>query len=189
MRHYRIRDSIASITPSHDRRGHINIRSTSGYVLFSPSGTRAQTMILQDIVEIELVGTFDRGVANKERIVFRACEDVALGQFGIILGINLSNGVARPIRDNFFWFGDGTVRKDDWICVFTGAGRPSATDVPGTENKMFSVFWGRKAVVLTSTMIVPILFRFDAVFVEQPTPQLPDERLQAPQDNSTSPTT
>lgn len=132
-------------------------------------------MTLQDISELEMVGVFDRGVANRERIVFRACEDVTLGQFGIMLGINLTKGWARPIRDNLFWFGNGTVQKDDWLCVFTGEGKPTAYNVPGTENQMFSVFWGRKTVVLTSTMIVPILFRIDGVIVEQPTQHLPED--------------
>jgi hypothetical protein len=122
-------------------------------------------MILQDITELELIGVFERGEPNKERIVFRANDDVNLGQFGIMLGVNLTGGFARPVRDNLFWFGDGVIKKDDWLFVFTSPGKPTSSPVPNSDNLLHSVFWGRKSVMLASAMIVPILFRIDAVIV------------------------
>ncbi len=129
-------------------------------------------MIVQDITGLELIGVFDRGEPNKERIVFRASDHIDLGQFGIMLGISLAGGFARPIRDNLFWFGDGIINRDDWLFVYTSPGKPSSIPIPNTENMLHNIFWGRKAVILANTIIVPILFRVDAVIVGHQDPSL-----------------
>lgn len=140
-------------------------------------------MIFNDIFELEMVGVVDRGVPNKERIVFRVTEDTDLGQFGIMLGVIITGGLARPIRDNLFWFGDGTVRKDDWIFVFTGTGKPNVSRISNTDNTIVSVFWGRKTVMLDSAMLVPVLFRINGVVVGDANPHLLSDASQNPIDD------
>ena len=125
-------------------------------------------MIVGTITELRLEGAFDRGVPNLERVVITANELVNMGQFGVLLGIRAEHGMAKPIRDNFYWFGDGLVRKGDWIFLYTGPGETRTVEVPNTTEKIYSVHWGRGTTVLDHSEIVPILFRLDAVdIVEQ----------------------
>jgi len=126
-------------------------------------------MILHSITELSLMGIFDRGIPNSERIAFQATERISLGHFGILLGIKGVPGAAFPIRDNFFWFQDGILNPHDWVLVYTCNGKPTGSVIPNTETHLYTVFWGRPGVILANPNIVPILFRMDAVAVgEQP---------------------
>jgi hypothetical protein len=122
-------------------------------------------MIVNLITELTIVGVFDRGVPNQERIVLRVNETVNLGQYGIMIGIRGWSGTGVPVRDNLLWFGDGIVNRGDWIFVYTGPGTPKMTTLPNTEERLLSIHWGRQYTILNSDDLVPILFRVDAVQV------------------------
>ena len=120
-------------------------------------------MIVENISGLTIVGVFDRGVPNQERIVIRANEIIDLGRYGLMLGIRLEQGMARPIRDNLFWFGDALLMKGDWIFVYTGPGEGKDAPVPNSQERIYSIHWGRKETILHHDELVPILFRVDAV--------------------------
>ncbi|MFI5331210.1 MAG: hypothetical protein ACHQ2F_09300 [Desulfobaccales bacterium] len=123
-------------------------------------------MIVTLITEFT-VNVFDRGIANKERIVLFVNEKVNLGQYGLMIGIRAQAGSAVPIRDNMLWFGDGIVNKGDWIFVYTGPGEAKTTMLPNNQERLFSIHWGRKETILHHPDLVPILFRVDAVQIPQ----------------------
>lgn len=130
-------------------------------------------MILPSITELLLVGVYERGIPNKERIVFRAASAVEMGRFGIFLGVKTAPGQALPIRDNFFWFGNGFVNMGDWVFVYTGPGTPRVAQLPNANEKLYTVFWGRNQVILHEPNVVPILVRMDAVTVDNPQALMP----------------
>ncbi len=94
-------------------------------------------MIVGNITELKVVGVIDRGIPKQERIVVVANETVSMGQFGLLLGIQGKEGFAFPIRDNFFWFGDGFLSKGDWIFVYNGPVETRVAEVPGTTEKLY----------------------------------------------------
>ncbi len=120
-------------------------------------------MIVYLINEIEMVGVFDRGVPNEERIVLRVVETSNLGCYGLMIGVRLADGSAFPIRDNLFWFGDAGMSVGDWLFVYTGPGQATVSELPNTQERLYSVHWGRRETILADPNIVPILFRTDAV--------------------------
>ena len=128
-------------------------------------------MILSSITELSLVGVFDRGVANLERIVIRANIDLNLGQFGIMLGYRNTNGLAIPYNDHLFWFGDGVVKQGEWLIVYTGQGQGQISEFE--DKKVYTVHWGKPTTVLAHSEVLPILFRADAVTVAVPPLNLP----------------
>ena len=130
-------------------------------------------MIVGDITELRVEGIYDRGVPNKERVVLRVNTIISMGQFGLILGIRQQQRTAFPIRDNFFWFGDGYVAAGDWIFVYTGPGEARTSELPGSTQKLYSLHWGRQNTILSSPEIVPFLFRMDAVDIPAETLLLP----------------
>lgn len=123
-------------------------------------------MILNPITEFA-VSVYDRGVANQERIVLFVNERVNLGQYGLMIGVRGQPGFAVPIKDNMFWFGDGIVNKGDWIFVYTGPGEAKTTMLPNTQQRLYSIHWGRNETILHHPDLVPILIRVDAVQVPQ----------------------
>lgn len=130
-------------------------------------------MILQDIAELSVVGVYDRGVPNQERIVIHVKQTVNLGQYGIMLGIKGADGTAFPIKDNLLWFGDGVVFEGDWLFIYTGPGQARSTKVPNTVETLYSIHWGRSTTILNATEFTPILFRIDAVQVSSEPLNLP----------------
>ena len=137
------------------------------------ASTGAEPMIVGNITELSVVGVFERGIPHQERIVISVNEIVSMGQFGLLLGIRQQEGAAFPIRDNFFWFGDGYLSRGDWIFVYTGPGDTRVVELPGTIEKLYSLHWGRENVVLSPPEIVPILVRVDAVDIPTETQLLP----------------
>ena len=136
--------------------------------------TGAGPMMVGNISELRVAGVFDRGVANQERIVILANQIVNMGQFGLILGIRQQGAFAYPIRDNFYWFGDGYVNVGDWIFVYTGPGESRTSELPGgSSGKLYSLHWGRNETILGLPEVVPILFRVDAVEIFTETLTLP----------------
>ncbi len=94
-----------------------------------------------------------------------------------MVGVKTGDGTAVPIRDNMLWFGDGILRSGEWLCVFTCPGTAVVSKIPNSEDRMISVFWGRKNVVFKEDFFVPILFRIDGVVVEKTEfPDLPDSK-------------
>jgi hypothetical protein len=120
-------------------------------------------MIVTLITEISVVGVYDRGQPNQERIVLLVNEQLNIGQYGLMIGIRANNGTAFPVRDNLFWFGDGLINKGSWIFIYTGPGTPQVSTVPNTSDMMYTVHWGRSETMFMSNDIVPILFKTDAV--------------------------
>ena len=131
------------------------------------------TVRFEDIFELTVAGVFGRGTPNEERIVLTVNETVNMAQFGLLLGIRLEEGTAAPIRDNFFWFGEGWVRRGDWIFVYTGPGGALSQELPGGSQKLYTLHWGRDKTILNHPDLVPILFRLDAVTIPAETPKIP----------------
>lgn len=130
-------------------------------------------MILQDLTEMNIVGVYDRGVPNQERIVINVRQTLNLGQYGVMLGIKATDGFAFPVRDNLFWFGDGLVFQGDWLFIYTGPGQARTSPVPNTSETLYSIHWGRPTTILNAKELVPILFRVDAVQVTNESLSIP----------------
>lgn len=133
-------------------------------------------MIVSPVTEITVAGVFDRGVPNQERIALLVNEALNLGQYGLMIGVRSHDGSAFPIRDNLFWFGDGLVKRGDWLLIYTGPGEPKATNLPNTEEHIYTLHWGRAETILHIRDFVPILFRVDAVLVPQEIASLPQKQ-------------
>jgi hypothetical protein len=122
-------------------------------------------MRVNDLTELTVVGVYDRGVPNQERIVIFANLLANLGQYGVMLGLRAAGNSAVPIRDNLYWFGDGLINPGDWIFLYTGPGNATVTNLPNAQERLFSLHWGRPQTVLHNVGIVPILFKVDAVAI------------------------
>jgi len=132
-------------------------------------------MIVGDILELKILGVYDRGIPNKERIVITVEASVNMGQFGLMLGVRAQNASATPITDNMFWFGDGFVRKGDMLFLYTGPGHATTNQIPNSLASFYSLHWGKMTTVFANPTTLPILFRVDAVdipFDPQNVPQL-----------------
>lgn len=124
------------------------------------------------IEELSVVGVYDAGVPNLERVVVRVLQPVDLGQYGLMIGIRGPNGTAFPLRDNLLWFGNGWVAKGDWLFIYTAPGEGRVTPLPNNEEKLYSVHWGKKQTIFQNQDLVPILFRMDGIQVPTDLPAI-----------------
>jgi len=132
-------------------------------------------MIVGALAELEIFDVQNRGVPNDESIAIRVNETVNLGQFGIMLGATgAAWGGAIPVRDFFFWFGNGMVNAGDFIFVYTGPGSARFWQPEGKPYTIYSVHWGRKTTIFNDPTIVPFLFKVESVQIPSPPRQLPE---------------
>jgi hypothetical protein len=76
-------------------------------------------MILQQLTELTVINVMERGVPNKESIAIRVGRHLNLASYGVFLGFSAHyNGMATPLKDQFFWFGEGAVQPNDWIFIY-----------------------------------------------------------------------
>jgi hypothetical protein len=134
-------------------------------------------MIVNDIVELSVAAVLNRGEPNQECIAIQVHSPINVGQYGIMVGVfHHQTGMAMPLMDNLFWFGDADVKPQDWIFVNTGLGQANSGKLSDNTGDYYSVFWGRKQTMFANSNLVPILFRVDAVVMPKPPadkPQLP----------------
>jgi hypothetical protein len=120
-------------------------------------------MIASTIDELEIVGVYDHGVPNMERIAIMANTPIDLGNYGLMIGIRGDEGQAFPLRDNFLWFGNGWIQKGDWLFVYTASGEPRTMQLPNQKEKLYSIHWGKEKTVFQHKELMPILVRLDAI--------------------------
>src|SRR5690349_18784566 len=107
-------------------------------------------MIFPPIFELSMVGIFDAGVPNQERLVIRPTERVNLAQFGVVLCVQFSNQPLFVVNDNLFWFSGVEVAPPAWIVLFTCEGAYQIASHPKTGHPVHMFYWERKQTIFTS---------------------------------------
>lgn len=135
--------------------------------------------ILPPMHELAIVGVFDAGVPNKERIVLRPMEPLNLAGFAIVLSLRGDNDAVTPLRDHFFWLGERWLTPPAWIVVFTGPGafREGAHQTSG--EPVLELHWGSPSVLLGAPGLVLSVIRIGAIsshFGAAPTGYLPPSK-------------
>ncbi|NOT08068.1 MAG: hypothetical protein HOP28_07675 [Gemmatimonadales bacterium] len=118
--------------------------------------------ILPPVHELTIVGVFDAGVPNKERVVLRPTETLNLAAFALVLS-TVADGGVLPLADQFFWFGEKWVTPPAWIVVYTGPGQYRESAYQGTGEPVLELHWGRSTVVLNLPDIALSLVRIGAI--------------------------
>jgi len=134
--------------------------------------------MIANLPELLLYPVEDRGVPNRERIPIYVKEPLNISAYGMMVGQKEISGVARPFIDLLYWFNGGIINQGDWILLYTGSGTNREDDwdlQPG--SKIYSVHWGRSTTMFANSLIVPILFKIEAVNIGEGPVDLPQLRL------------
>ena len=118
--------------------------------------------ILPPVHELTVVGVFDAGVPNRERVVLRPTETLNLASFALVLSA-VSDGGVIPLADQFFWLGEKWVTPPAWIVVFTGPGQYREGGHQTTGEPVLELHWGRASVVLNIPGIALSIVRIGAI--------------------------
>jgi hypothetical protein len=124
--------------------------------------------VLHDIFELEYWGIFDRGIPNKERIVFKPRMRVQLTSFVILVGRKGPNGALQPYFDHAFLFPDVAVEPPTWVFVFTGPGTSVVSVEQYTQEPMQALYWGRTQTIFHDPNIIAAILRFDGILMPPP---------------------
>lgn len=130
-------------------------------------------MLLLGIPELSLPEVADRGVANRERIIVRARQQIDMSQLGLLVCVHRtvnSQPTVAPFDDFFYWFGNLTVEPNDHVFIYTGPGTARKTTVEGTQIPAWVFHWNRSTTIFANSATVPVLFRVGAMNIAQ-TPQ------------------
>jgi len=132
-------------------------------------------MIFPDVIDISIIGVFDRGEPNLERIVLRTNTWVNLSEYGMMIGILGPHNLASPIYDHLYYFKTETfLIPDSWIFLYTGPGKDISSKMPDSEEPAYIFHWGKPFTVFAWTEIIPILFRIGSVQLGYP----PGDKIQ-----------
>lgn len=138
------------------------------------SETLTNSTLIPVVTELRLVGVFEPGVPNRERIVLKVETRLDIGMYAIVLGRRVQQvGHAAPMTDSMYWIGSGTVEPNDWFYLFTGSGTRTIIPPDVDHGKLFVEFWGRPLTVFQDGQIVPMLWRLSGATVERSAPELP----------------
>ena len=136
-------------------------------------------MLLQSIPELEIIGVYDRGKANAERIVLKAQSTIDMVRYALLVGTVAVDGAMRyiyPARDAFFYFGPGTIQAGQWLIVYTGSGEALTTTMQGTGETVYVVHWGRQNTMFANSSIAPALVRLDTIEIVPPPSNVPQSQ-------------
>lgn len=79
------------------------------------------------IHELRIVGIYDRGHPQRERIVLEITEELNLGDYCLIYGRRTANGTLRPVRTMFQSLPSEVVAAGTWVFLYTGPGERTET--------------------------------------------------------------
>lgn len=120
-------------------------------------------MIFPGVYGINIVSVYERGVSNKERIVFKTDTWLNLCEYGVMIGLLQENGLSAPYHDQLYHFKELYLLPNSWIFLYTGPGNDYSGNMPN-DNSPFHVFhWGKPTTVFAHSLIIPILFQIGAV--------------------------
>ena len=137
------------------------------------------TTFLPTVHELSIVGVFDAGVPNRERLVLRPTEVTNLANFMVVLGIRNPDGTAFPLGEHTFWLGEKTIAPPSWIFLYTGSGQAQDTVLPESKEPAYVFHWGKPVTLFSNDKIVPMIFRLGGVAVglpAHPTGQVPQRK-------------
>lgn len=127
------------------------------------------------IEEINLVGIFDAGIPNAERVVLQANAQVDLGTYCIIVAFKQGLGLGNlPLRDHFFWLGNMTLNPGDWVFLYTSPGTAQSHPLPNGPGRLVSMYWGKPQTIFQDKNLT-------AGLISVETARFPVELPQAPQ--------
>lgn len=128
-------------------------------------------MMQGELDELVLFGVLDRGIPNLERVVIHVRDHVDMASFILLQGTLSPGGGAIPTKDSMFWFGNGLLKRDDWIFVYTGSGLARTEKIEGGDADLVMLHWGRTQTMFHTPIVVPILARIDALKLGAPGPE------------------
>ncbi len=106
------------------------------------------------IVELSIVGIYDRGKPDKERIAIRVHADVNLNNFCMVRGIwSHQRKQLIPLHSFFFQFPDEEVEEGSWVIVYTGSGTNKRTTMKSTGAPALVLHWGLKNVAFSLPLV------------------------------------
>jgi hypothetical protein len=121
-------------------------------------------MIFPPIFHLSVLGVYDAGVPNRERLILRPTEPVNLVQFGVVVCVRTAGGVV-PVTDNFFPFLEVEVTPPAWIVLFTCPGNYHMDSHPETGHLVHVFYWQRKQTIFAVPEAVPVVVQLSSVLV------------------------
>jgi hypothetical protein len=119
--------------------------------------------VLPPVHEFSIVGVYDPGAANRERIILRPTQRLNLAEFAICISHVHADGSVTPIPDLFLWLGDFWIAPPCWVVIFTGPGAfRQTTDTPSGEL-VFELHWGRANTIFNGGNLAVSLVRLGAI--------------------------
>ncbi|WP_159095339.1 MULTISPECIES: hypothetical protein [unclassified Stenotrophomonas maltophilia group] len=124
--------------------------------------------------DLSMIGVFDAGVPNLERVVLRANSGVNLASYALIVALKPQlNGANLPLRDHFFWLGNTILDSGDWIFVYTAPGTAQLTPIHTTTESLLSLYWGKTQTIFQDRNLTPGLVKIEGAAFPLEAPQLP----------------
>lgn len=126
--------------------------------------------IFRQIDEFVFIGTFDRGVPNNERFVFRPTRQIRLAEYLICLALRIKNDKPGwpdsflPIPKYTLWLNhEGIIGPNYWIFVYTGPGDRQMTSEVTTGEPALVLHWGLDHTVLAEGGVEPVIFHLEGI--------------------------
>lgn len=123
--------------------------------------------MIQQITEIDLLGVWDRGVPNTERVVMQCHAGVELGDYCLVCGPPSPTGGIHPSPHHFYKFPFILVAPGSWIVLYTGRGQQFVAPMAGTNQPVHALYWGRDFTIFSDPAWSPALLRISGIGLSQ----------------------
>jgi len=108
-------------------------------------------------MKIEIVGIFDKGVPNNERITLKVLQDCNLMYYSVGKTVYSGpNNISNALKE-IFWFSPREVKSGDYIWLYTGNGSEHThSNTSGTTTHNF--YWRLPKTIFHSIDDCAVLF-------------------------------
>lgn len=121
--------------------------------------------MIRELTEIGLLGVWDRGVPNKERVVMQCHAGLNLQEYCLICGPTGATGSVLPSTDHFYKFPNIHVSPNSWIVLYTGGGQQFVAHKEDTGEPVHALYWGQELTVFSDPAWRAAILRIDGIVI------------------------
>jgi len=100
-------------------------------------------------MKIELVDTYNRGIAYQEMIMLKSWDYCDLSRYILLQTQYVSPNLVSSAVANTFWFPSTEVAIGDTIIIYTKSGK-AYSNLTDPNNRVFYFFWNLNKTILNS---------------------------------------
>lgn len=117
-------------------------------------------MTFRRVTNLRIVGVFDRGEPNKERVVLKVRSMCNLGKYAVLVTRSRGDEIV-PGPSRYLWLPDRNAEPGSYVVVYTGPGELREGTMRNSGAPALVLHWQSNRVLFSDPEVIPAIIRIE----------------------------